>query len=245
MDPYRQRSALKSTVEVRAKRESPATGKQPREKGKACRRSFKIVLFSVALYLVSVQALPADSSSQSASYSLQDYIALAQGCIALAQGCIALLAAVISTVGLLLVAGQLREANRQNRLAMLQGTYSAILSMNQYLAENPALMLKYVGGRRYELLHKLTSAELRRVAELDLLLDHFEFRFLATVETNKSHALSLLKAQFSNPEIQKFWTSPLRGHFNLLFETSVDQIFRELAESELRLNVDMTPVNTV
>lgn len=238
MDPYRQRSALKSTVEVRAKRESPATGKQPREKGKACRRSFKIVLFSVALYLVSVQALPADSSSQSASYSLQDYIALAQGCIAL-------LAAVISTVGLLLVAGQLREANRQNRLAMLQGTYSAILSMNQYLAENPALMLKYVGGRRYELLHKLTSAELRRVAELDLLLDHFEFRFLATVETNKSHALSLLKAQFSNPEIQKFWTSPLRGHFNLLFETSVDQIFRELAESELRLNVDMTPVNTV
>jgi hypothetical protein len=180
----------------------------------------KFILVAIASLLLAVAetASGADGNAGSTKINPADYIAA--------------IAALIGAIGLVLVVKQLRAIHTQNRIAALQASYDSIFLMNQYMVENPALMLKYVGSRRYELLRGKDEAALLAVAEWDLLLDHYEFRFLSVRETNTTHAFSLLKSQMSNPELRSFWVSGLRGHFNLEFELAVDQVLKELNASD-------------
>ncbi|MEA1943544.1 MAG: hypothetical protein U9P68_14970 [Pseudomonadota bacterium] len=137
----------------------------------------------------------------------------------------------VALVGVILIVWQLVQSNDQLRETGRVARYQSIAELNRYIYENPQLLDLYVGGKRHALIANLPDAEKKRVAALDLLLDHYEFRYLIGSRHNRAHAQSLLRAQFGNPELAEWWRSELRGHFDPDFEDAVDKALAQNAKS--------------
>lgn len=137
----------------------------------------------------------------------------------------------VALIGVILIVWQLIQSNDQLRESGRVARYQSIAELNRYIYDNPQLLDLYVGGKRHALIAGLSEDEKKRVAALDLLLDHYEFRYLIGSRHNRAHALSLLRAQFGNPELAEWWQSDLRGHFDPGFEDAVDKALAQNAKS--------------
>lgn len=135
---------------------------------------------------------------------------------------------IVAAIGIFLITRQLRQTRIVNEMAALTARYQTLFEMNRHLTQHPELVKFYVGGKRYERIRNCGPDQLKEVAQIDFMMDHIEFQFLSAYHHNRNHARSLVRSQFANPEVRRFWLSDQRGHFDSRFEKEVSLALKDI-----------------